>query len=189
MGSAERNALEGTKSQQGYKQAQKAWWLFDTGADCHITNDPSDYIRCVDLPAQNGPSITTGGGVVRPTKIGDVAVTFDLDGAAKRILLTNVLYIASLPLKIFSGEIFLSKGGKIEDGGATLVGPDDRPITRLNIHASGLFMHEYGKPLPLKRRADGFDTMFPTMMSAQTLEDSVLSYPPWVDDIHGKKRP
>ena len=125
----------------------RGWWLFDTGSDCHLTNDVRDYVSSVPLPS-NCPTISTGGGPIRPTRIGHAEPKLDLEGSCQRILLTNVLLVEHLPLKVFSGEVFFAHGGTIDKH--TLISPQGRPLTSLNLPVSGFFLHEFGKPVPKK---------------------------------------
>ena len=131
------------------------WWLFDTGADIHATNDSRDFIHHIDLP-KNAPTISTGNGPVRPSKIGIVEIVLSSKGEPFRVTLRNCLYIQTLPVKIFSGEIFYKRGGYIVKN--NLMRSDGTLITSLNINASGFYLHEHGRKIPLKGSAPGRET-------------------------------
>ena len=129
------------------------WWIFDTGADIHATNEMKDYIWYDKLP-QDAPPIMTGGGPMRPTAIGDVRVKFSVDGNPKEVLLFNTLFFETFPVKVFSGEIFLAKGGKVsemnKEGVVYLSSTYDDRIAYLNLRKSGCFIHEHGYKAPQK---------------------------------------
>ena len=154
----------------------KTWWLFDTGADIHATNDGGDFVRSVALPP-NAPVISTGAGPIRPTAIGDVELTLNYEGDPRKILLTNVLLIKQFPVKIFSGEIFLLQGGILRKH--TLVTRSGCEIAKLDLKESGLFLHEYGRPKPIKHghiKGDTF-TLSALPLSPGASEDSHVTLP------------
>ena len=81
-------------------------WLYDSGADHHITHDRSLFTT---FEALSG----TIAAVSAPAEVkgkGTVSVTFNTEFRPRKVLITDCLYIPSLPCNLFSASKAINKG-------------------------------------------------------------------------------
>ena len=90
-------------------------WLFDIGADEHITNSLekfNTYEEQTDLPFMN-----TANGLVRPQGCGTIRLLgLKSNGEKTQIALNHVIYMPSSPICLFSGKKLYSSGGHLQNG-------------------------------------------------------------------------
>ncbi|KAI0995961.1 hypothetical protein K3495_g12220 [Podosphaera aphanis] len=92
-------------------------WIVDTGADRHICKDIElfDSLLHQDLL----PMIGTANGPTRPLGSGTVTLNCKLSsGKTRKVYLTDVLYLPSCPLNLFSGRKLYDQGGYIGNQGS-----------------------------------------------------------------------
>ena len=81
-------------------------WLYDSGADHHITHDQSLFTT---FKALSG----TIAAVSVPAEVkgkGTVSVTFNTEFRPRKVLITDCLYIPSSPCNLFSAGKAINKG-------------------------------------------------------------------------------
>jgi hypothetical protein len=111
-------------------------WVVDTGANRHACNDRSLF-ESMD-PIQRLPEVITAGGIVLPSGVGTVRLK--IPGNEKSLVLTDVLYMPSFPVNLFSGVILYTSGGSICGKTSTLKDRLDEVICKIDISAEGLFL-------------------------------------------------
>ena len=81
-------------------------WLYDSGADHHITHDRSLFTT---FEASSGIIAA----VSAPAEVkgkGTVSVTFNTEFGPRKVLITDCLYIPSSPYNLFSAGKAINKG-------------------------------------------------------------------------------
>jgi hypothetical protein len=81
-------------------------WLYDSGADHHITHDRSLFTT---FEALSG-TIAAVGAPAEVKGKGTVSVTFDTEFGPRKVLITDCLYIPSSPYNLFSAGKAINKG-------------------------------------------------------------------------------
>ena len=89
-------------------------WKGDSGSTCHIGHTLEDF---EDLDHSRPLAvIRTGSGLVKPTAVGTVRKEVrNSEGDTVVMTLTEVYYIPTFPVNIFSLQRFYQKGGRIKD--------------------------------------------------------------------------
>ena len=154
----------------------RSWWLFDTGANTHATNNLFNFFRVQKLPA-NAPSVITANGPVKPTIIGDVRIYLNALGDRLEITLGNVLFFPTFPIKIFNGERFLDRDGSLgikdEKGNISLYSHDGTKLAYLNTKLSGCYLYEWDKMRPIKYK-DNAPIIAPVCAGVSAIPPSVV---------------
>ncbi|KLP21267.1 Uncharacterized protein LW94_13101 [Fusarium fujikuroi] len=119
-------------------------WLWDTGADMHTVNDTKWFYNGRWKPLDREFPITTGGGIVHPTAIGQARVQILVEGKPVDVELKAALLIETFPLNIFSGERTYRNGGYVIRN--DIFDAHNRKIARLNIPARGFLLEVKGSP-------------------------------------------
>src|ERR1700722_14235382 len=89
-----------------FKRAKEKW-VVDTRANWHACCN-WNLFELIDV-IQRLPEVITAGGIVTASGIGTVR----LKGNRKDLVLTDVLYMPSFPINLFSGVILYNSGGRI----------------------------------------------------------------------------
>ena len=115
-------------------------WCFDGGAALHITHTRTNF----DLYTPNNgslPTVYTANGPARPLGSGIVRLEVEgIDGKPLKLELKDVLHLPSVPVNLFSGQLFeqRTKGGYLKKG--VLYTGSDKPVAQIETTKSGYFL-------------------------------------------------
>ena len=119
-----------------FQNRAKGKWVVDTGANRHACYDQSLFESMETL--QRLPEVMTAGGVVSASGVGTVRLR--LPGTGNDLVLTDVLYMPSFPVNLFSGVILYTSGGTICGKTSTLRNRLNEAICEIDISAEGIFL-------------------------------------------------
>src|SRR5271165_3159368 len=119
-----------------FKSRANGRWVVDTGANRHACNDRRLF-ESMD-PLQHLPKVITAGGVVLASGIGTVQLK--AQGTGNDLVLTDVLYMPTFLVNLFSRVILYTLGGTICRKTSTLRNKLNEVICKINISAEGLFL-------------------------------------------------
>jgi hypothetical protein len=122
-------------------------WCFDGGAALHITHTRANF----DLYTPNDgslPTILTANGPTTP--LGSGIVRLEIEGSDSKPLkleLKDVLHLPSVPVNLFSGQLFEKRtsGGYLKKG--VLYTGSDEPVALIETTGSGHFLKVVKEPM------------------------------------------
>lgn len=121
-------------------------WLWDSGSDCHVSNDLKWFKKNEVFPLVQQGTIMTGGGPVKPSHIGTVEISFELPECTTSVVLREVLFVATFPLNIFSGLKTYLKGGFLFKN--RIFNADGNLMAVISPHSTGFHLPVKGSPTP-----------------------------------------
>lgn len=124
----------------------KDCWLWDSGSDCHVANNLKWFKKDEVFPLVQQGTIMTGGGPVKPTHIGTVDLSFELPECETSVVLTEVLFVATFPLNIFSGLKTYLKGGFLFKN--RIFNSHGNLMAVISPHSTGFHLPVKGSPTP-----------------------------------------
>jgi hypothetical protein len=133
-----------TKLQSGLDRHS---WCFDGGAALHFTHTHANFAFYTpndgSLPTiltANGPTAPLGSGIVRLEVEG-------IDSKPLKLELKDVLYLPSVPVNLFSGQLFEKRtsGGYLKKG--VLYTGSDKPVALIETTSSGHFLKVVKEPM------------------------------------------
>jgi hypothetical protein len=111
-------------------------WIVDTGANRHACCDRSLF-ESMD-PIQRLPEVITAGGIVLASGVGTVRLK--TPGKENDLVLTDVLYMPTFPVNLFSGVLLYTSGGNICGKTSILRDYKNEVICDIDISTAGLFL-------------------------------------------------
>ena len=121
-------------------------WCFDGGAASHITHT-RENLDCYTPNDGSLPTVLTANGPVKPLGSGTVWLEVDgVGGKPLKLELKDVLHLSSVPVNLFSGQLFEKRtaGGYLKKG--TLYNGRDEPLAQIESTGSGHFLKIVKEP-------------------------------------------
>lgn len=121
-------------------------WCFDGGAASHITHT-RENLDCYTPNDGSLPTVLTANGPVKPLGSGTVWLEVDgVGGKPLKLELKDVLHLPSVPVNLFSGQLFEKRtaGGYLKKG--TLYNGRDEPLAQIESTGSGHFLKIVKEP-------------------------------------------